>query len=420
MPVSAIMQQITETMNILHTSDWHLGRPLYDKKRYDEFESFLDWLAAFIGRECVDVLLVAGDVFDNTTPSNRAQQLYYQFFKKVTVTACRHVIITGGNHDSPSFLDAPREILSILNIHVVAAKTENPEDEVIVLKSRNGETEAIVCAVPFLRDRDIRTAEAGESPDDKARILARNIAAHYSEVAAIAGNIRGERNIPVIGMGHLFTREGKTRDGDGVRELYIGTIAHVDGRDISEGFDYMALGHLHTAQCVDGAAHVRYCGSPIPMGFGEAGQDKKVVLLRFEGRIPAVEEHSVPCFRALKRLSGSLDNVCGELLQLKSDGSEAWLEVEITEAVPAALITARFDEITAGSGLEIIRIRNRQVIDRALHAADDSETLSMLDDKEVFLRCLEAHEIPEEARAALLETYSEAIVSMQTTDVNEK
>ena len=121
-------------MKILHTSDWHLGRSLYGRKRYKEFSAFLDWLAQTIEDENVDALLVAGDVFDTSTPSNRAQELYYRFLCRVAASSCRHVVVVAGNHDSPSFLNAPKELLRALNVYVVGAVTESLEDEVIVLE----------------------------------------------------------------------------------------------------------------------------------------------------------------------------------------------------------------------------------------------------------------------------------------------
>ena len=153
-------------MKFLHTSDWHLGRSLYGRKRYDEFASFLDWLTQTIGNEGIDALLVAGDVFDTSTPSNRAQELYYNFLYRVSTSCCRHVVVIAGNHDSPSFLNAPRELLRVLNVYVVGSMTEALEDEVVVLY-RNEQPEVIVCAVPYLRDKDIRTVEPGETIDDK-------------------------------------------------------------------------------------------------------------------------------------------------------------------------------------------------------------------------------------------------------------
>ena len=108
-------------MRILHTSDWHIGRTLYGRERYGEFDAFLDWLAVRAEEENIDVLLVAGDVFDNSTPGNHAQELYYRFLCRMAVSSNRHVVVTAGNHDSPSFLNAPRELLKCLNVHVVGA-----------------------------------------------------------------------------------------------------------------------------------------------------------------------------------------------------------------------------------------------------------------------------------------------------------
>ena len=155
-------------MKILHTSDWHLGRSLYGRKRYDEFSAFLDWLTQTIENEGIDALLVAGDVFDTSTPSNRAQELYYRFLCRVSTSCCRHVVVIAGNHDSPSFLNAPKELLRALNVYVVGSMTDPLEDEVIVLH-KDEQPEAIVCAVPYLRDKDIRTVEPGETIDDKKR-----------------------------------------------------------------------------------------------------------------------------------------------------------------------------------------------------------------------------------------------------------
>ena len=122
-------------MRLLHTSDWHIGRTLYGRKRYEEFESFLTWLAETIQQNEIEALLVAGDVFDTSAPSNRAQELYYRFLCRVAASSCRHVVVVAGNHDSPSFLNAPKELLKALNVHVVGSSTEFSEDEVLVLRN---------------------------------------------------------------------------------------------------------------------------------------------------------------------------------------------------------------------------------------------------------------------------------------------
>ena len=173
-------------MKILHTSDWHIGRSLYGRKRYEEFLRFFDWLIDCIEAEGIEALLVAGDIFDNGTPSNLAQELYYRFLGRVAGTGCRHVVVTAGNHDSPSLLNAPREILRLLNVHVVGCLTEVVAEELVLLRDIDNKPQLIVCAVPYLRDRDIRRAEAGETFEDKGRKLVLGIHDHYHLVAEAA------------------------------------------------------------------------------------------------------------------------------------------------------------------------------------------------------------------------------------------
>ena len=200
-------------MKLLHTSDWHIGRTLYGRKRYEEFEEFLAWLVETIQQNKIDALLVAGDVFDNSAPSNRAQELYYRFLCRVATSSCRHVVVVAGNHDSPSFLNAPKELLKALDVHVIGSVSEALEDEVLVLCNEQDTPELIVCAVPYLRDRDIRVAEAGESIKDKERKLIDGIRNHYRNVAALAERNRKEFgvDIPIVAMGHLFTAGGTNR-----------------------------------------------------------------------------------------------------------------------------------------------------------------------------------------------------------------
>ena len=233
------------TLRVLHTSDWHLGRSLYGHKRYEEFDCMLDWMVSTIETEFIDVLLIAGDIFDTTTPSNRAMQQYYDFLRRVSATQCQHIVIIGGNHDSPTFLNAPRQLLQALNVHVVGAALDDPAEEVLLLRDSQQQPMMIVCAVPYLRDRDIRQSEAGESMADKEQKLLSGIALHYQQVVAAAETLRAEPgstetsvkksetgiDVPIIGMGHLFTAGAQTVEDDGVRDLYVGSLAHV-GPDI--------------------------------------------------------------------------------------------------------------------------------------------------------------------------------------------
>ncbi len=403
---------------ILHTSDWHIGRTLYGRKRHDEHEAFLNWLSDTILREQVDTLIIAGDIFDTIAPGTRSQELYYQFLRRTAASPCRHVVATGGNHDSPSFLDAPRELLRMLDVHVLGAASGTVEEEVLILRDNAGIPELIVCAVPYLRDRDVRAVEAGESMEDKERKLREGISRHYADVAALAEKKRSELGIliPVVGTGHLFAEGGLTVDGDGVRELYVGSLAHVDAGGFPEEFDYLALGHLHVPQAVKGSHVIRYSGSPLPMGFGEAKQHKSVCVVEFSGRRADIRMMEVPVFQHLECVKGNWEALSGRIMELSAIGSQTWLEViyDGDEIMPD--LRVRLDALVEGTGVEILRVMNNRVIDRVLGQIHDWETLDGLDQGEVFARCLLANKVPEEQCASLGQTYREIVSSIHETD----
>jgi len=407
-----------DKMKVLHTSDWHIGRTLHGRKRYEESEAFLNWLLGLIEGEAIDLLLVAGDVFDNSTPSNTAQEIYYRFLCRAAASANRHVVITAGNHDSPTFLNAPRELLKYLNVHVVGCASTPPADEAIVLAGADREPGAVVCAVPYLRDRDIRVAEAGESIEEKERKLVEGIRTHYRLVCEAARRKSDLLNtpVPIIAMGHLFAAGGRTVDGDGVRELYIGSLAQVGADLFPEGIDYLALGHLHIPQKVGGSEVIRYCGSPLPIGFGEADQQKCVVLAEFSGKTPLVTEIPVPTFRELKTLRGDWQTIAGGIEALRSKGEEPWLEIVYDGEEIIGNLRERLDEANKGTGMEILCVKNNRVLQSVLGRVGKEESLDDLDAAEVFNRCLDSHNVPQQQRPELLGAYREVIVSLHEAD----
>ncbi|WP_298871418.1 exonuclease SbcCD subunit D C-terminal domain-containing protein [uncultured Psychrobacter sp.] len=299
MSKSTELSAISKPLTILHTSDWHLGRRLYGRMRYDEFEAFLNWLQDTISAQKVDILIVAGDIFDTMTPSNRAQALYYEFLGRVSRSCCEHIVIVAGNHDSPTFLDAPSNVLKFLNVHVIGTACEDLNDEVLVLDDADGAPHCIIAAVPYLRDRDVRSSAAGESADSKDVNVIKGIRAHYDKVASIAKTKQAklveasQHHIPIIATGHLFAAGGTTTEDDGVRELYVGSLGKISADMFDEGFDYVALGHLHVPQRVGGRESIRYSGSPIAMGFGEAKQQKQVLLVQFGEVERALSESTI-------------------------------------------------------------------------------------------------------------------------------
>ena len=395
-------------MKLLHTADLHLGRHLYGRRRHHEFAAFLDWLAATLEAEQVDALIIAGDVFDTATPSPRSQAQYYQFLCRIAAGPCRHVIITAGNHDSPAFLDAPRDILRALNVHVIGTARE-PADEVLLLRDRDGASAATVCAVPYLRERDLRSADAGESPAEKTAKLLDGIRAHYAAAVAHAETLRNGAALPLIATGHLYTAGSQTSEA---HDHEIGTLTHVPASVFPAAIDYLALGHIHLAQRLDGSETRRYSGSPLPHTFAEAAQNKTVCLVTFQGRSAAVRPLAVPDFQKRARLRGDLPALEAQISELAATGDNIWLEIHYEGETVEGGLRDRLHALTADTPLEILRLKNERIRERVLAQNTDSETLDDLNPLDVFERCLAVHDVPLEQRDALRHTYREALASL--------
>jgi exonuclease SbcD len=309
-------------MKILHTSDWHLGQKFMGKSREEEHIAFLDWLVSNIKTEEVDVLIVAGDIFDTGTPPNYALELYYHFLTKLLSTQCKTIVILGGNHDSVSTLQTSSPLLKELNIYVIASGDEN--EETLIKCYKEEKLQAVICAVPFLRDSVVRKSISGESSKEKDKSLAEGIEQYYKNIHKEAFALVKGKEIPIIATGHLTTVGGRTSDSE--RELYIGNSLNITSDFLAELFDYVALGHLHHAQKVS-HEHVRYSGSPIPLSFSEAGNEKSVSLITFSEKSLHIELLPIPLHRVLYRLKGDKENLKEKLLKI--DDKSAWIEIEI-------------------------------------------------------------------------------------------
>jgi exonuclease SbcD len=410
---------MTKSFRLLHTSDWHLGRPLYGRRRYAEYEAFLSWLAGAIERAQVDALLVAGDVFDSAAPSTQAQALYYRFLGRVARAGLRQVVVIAGNHDSPALLAAPAEILKTLDIHVLGTISPGGANEIIILKDENQTPRLIAAAVPYPRDRDLREASAGESLEDKERKLLEAVREHYRQVArgAEAAAETFEIRPPLVALGHLFVLGGRTVEGDGVGALYVGSLGQVPA-DIFSGFDYVALGHLHQPQIVGGDPTRRYSGAPLHLNFSEGPKPKSVTLVDFQpgSAIPAVSALEVPIFQTLRRLSGDMSELEAALEKLRQAGTPAWLEIEYAGAEIIGDLRARLGELTADSGLDILRVRNNRPAGALKASAASGDSLEVLTPDEIFRRCLETARVPENSRPELWAAYSELLRTLTLED----
>jgi len=397
---------------ILHTSDWHIGRRLKNKERNEEFQKFFTWLEEIIKSEEIDALLVAGDIFDNTTPTVKAQDIYYSFLSRIAKSNCRHVIIISGNHDSPAFLDAPKDLLKLFKIHVVGGVCENPADEVLILNDEFNKPELIVCAVPYLRERDVRILRADDA-DNPENSLITGIKNHYEKVFAEAARLKLQNsNIPVIAMGHLFARGGKINNGDGVRSLYVGTAIEV-GTDLFPDFlAYTALGHLHSPQKIS-RENIRYSGAPLVMDFGEFNQKKAVNILEFDGEnLIDIKKIPVPVFQRLERVKGNLDEIFYGIENLASSNESIWLDIIYTGAESPGDLQEKIDEFIKNFSLiEVLSIRDESV--RINEIFDQNEKFSQgLDDfspLKIFEICLEEKNIPESQKKIFMPMYKEIL-----------
>lgn len=411
-------------MKILHTSDWHIGSVLYGRKRYDESEQFLNWLGETIISHSIETLLVAGDIFDTSTPSNTAQELYYRFLNEVSKTTCRNIIVTGGNHDSPSFLDAPKALLKAFNVHVVGSAAEREEDEVFVLKDADNNPEAIVCAVPFLRDRDVRQSSEGESYRDKENRLVEGIISHYQKVYEEACKERNElgKSLPIIGIGHLFIagssiykRSGET---NGERDLYVGSLGQVPA-DRLPPFDYFALGHLHIPQKVAGSETIRYSGSPMAMNFDEIHQQKSVVIVDIHDQNVDIQTVPVPAFRHFDQIKGDWDSIEASLKRLKEVSFAGWVEVIYEGQEAIGNLRERVYKLVENTSIEVLKIQNATLFNAVMKQYEKEVELKDLNPADVFDQCLTDHGIPDDQKVVLKGLFSEVCRQISEAD-NQK
>ncbi|MEB3299815.1 MAG: exonuclease SbcCD subunit D C-terminal domain-containing protein [Candidatus Sericytochromatia bacterium] len=407
-------------MRILHTSDWHLGRQLIQKSRDDEFEAFLAWLAALLVEERVETLVIAGDLFDTTTPSHVAQGQYYDFLRKARQTSCRHIIVVAGNHDSPSLVDAPRDLLEALDITVVGGAPQDPAGCVRLLRDAQGHPELIACAVPFLRDRDLLTSEAGETSVDREQRLLSGIRSYYARTAAAAVTLREAHGagLPILATGHLFAAGGTIVDDDGVRDLYVGGIGAVPTTAFPEAFDYVALGHIHRPQAVGGSDRIRYSGAPLAMGFGEAGQTKSVSLVDLEPGNITVRTRPVPQRRRLLRLAGDrlmLERALGDLAREK-EALPAWIEATYRDTALHPDLREGLETILAGTPHELLRLRDLRLLEVGPLATESLQDLADLNVETVFRQLLDARAVPDVQRVRLETDFAEVLHTVLHTE----
>jgi exonuclease SbcD len=393
-------------VRILHTSDWHLGHNFYNQDRKKEHEQFLAWLLSCLSDNQIDTLIVAGDIFDSAAPPNYALELYYRFIKGLAQTPCKQTIIIGGNHDSAANLQAPKDLLKLFNVHIVGSISRHSlRDDIIVLNNANAPDKpaGIVCAVPFLRERDIRTAISGESYADKSASYQTGIACYYKELLAEAQSLVGElgyspASLPIITTGHLFTSGSEVSEG--VREIAVGSLDGISASVFPGGFDYVALGHLHKAQLVAGKESRRYSGSPLPLSFGEAKFPKQVVIADFHGgNSPEVRTVAVPLFQAIDSVKGSWQDIESYFSTVSNREEAIWLEIVLECDDWGEEVQGRIAALALNTSVQVLAIKRKN---RNLLSMQNDEgalpTLAELLPGQVFAELLGQADINDDER----------------------
>lgn len=295
-------------MKILHTSDWHIGKQLYKQELHEDLLLFFDWLLQYIVTEKIDVLLVSGDVFDHANPSQAAFKQYYDFLKRL-IPLDLQVIITGGNHDSSAVLNAPAELLRTLNITVIGGA--GTLDEMFIPINKNSER-IVIAAIPYLRDKDLRKPDAGETYTDKIELAKAALRTYFSEVNAHYSTYHKEAFYVL--MGHLYVQGSQLSDSE--RDIQIGNLAGVEVAMFEGIPHYVALGHIHKPQVISAKHQIHYCGSPIPLSFSEKEDRKQVNLIEVENnRLKSVKKIEIPTFRKLVSFEGTLSEVKEKITQ---------------------------------------------------------------------------------------------------------
>ncbi|MYN28639.1 exonuclease SbcCD subunit D C-terminal domain-containing protein [Duganella levis] len=407
-------------MRLLHTSDWHLGQSLHNFERHYEHQRFLDWLLDAIVAEQADVLLIAGDIYDNANPSSASQKQLYRFLRIAKERAPHlNLIIIAGNHDSPGRLDAPGPLLEAHGTRVIGAVQRNADGEIDVeslvlpLTGRSGAVEAWCLAVPFLRPGDVPRV----ATEDGADPYLAGIATLYQQAFALALSKRQDGQA-IVAMGHCHMVDGQMSN-DSERRIVIGGTEMLPAGIFDPAIAYAALGHLHLAQNVGKQEHIRYSGSPLPLSFAEVNYAHQILRIDLDG--PVLREIvPVPVPRAVELLRvpskpAPLTQVLEELAALSPPDApveqQPYLEVRVLLEQPEPGLRARIEAALDGKPVRLAKIETSTAarassIDKEVMTLDQLEKLKPDD----IFRQLYQQRFGNEAPADQLSAFAELML----------
>lgn len=402
-------------MKIIHTSDWHLGQQLFDYDRSEEQRDFLRQLRDWVAAEQPDVLLVSGDVFHYCSPSASAQRLYTDALVDLHETCpSMQIVITAGNHDSSSKLEISRNLWKYAGVTVVGSICRNEAGEVdlerhlVEVKDGNGKPKGYVVALPHVYPQNFPSLDEEVPREDRQRFFIQTLLDRVAE--------RNTAHLPVVLMAHLaVTGSDITGQDDG-----RGGMDYTDIRLMGEGYDYLALGHIHFPQTLPGG-RARYCGSPLPVSFDESyGHSVSVVELAAHGVMPEVRTLPVRNLWPLKVLPAQAVPLEEALDVLKALPDEEKLYVQLhvrIQDVPPAYCMERAYELTRGKQCRFCRYKwERETAETAEETAeldvDRLQTFSPLQVAAIYYRDKFQHDISPE----MLDLLEEAVKRVQTQE----
>lgn len=330
-------------MNILHTSDWHLGISQDQSPREQEHKLFLEWLLRTLVERDIDVMVHGGDTFHYMQPSARCLKQYYEFLAKcATQTNLRQIVVTGGNHDSASRLDAPRDILTALDVHVVGGMSADEEtwDQCLCpVRDKAGDVEAVFVAVPYVHESRLGVMAAGLGPLELKRQMVKAFQTLYAKLADLAQ--RTYPGVPLVATGHLTCYpEGQASiEGDFHTPLHlVEALGSLPPTIFGTRYSYVALGHIHKMFEIPGP-NAWYAGSPVPTDIIEARTPRYVMHVTLDSAAPEshakVEPIEVPKYRSIFEVHGTPDEVIERVGKLSwEEPLQPYLYVDIDVDAP--------------------------------------------------------------------------------------
>ena len=399
-------------MKILHTADWHLGKILHQFDLEQDHRLFIDWLIDFIKSESIDVLLISGDVFDQSNPSNEARKLFYTTLSMLFNLKIK-VVVTGGNHDSINMLNAAKDLLEVLNVTMLGGVPEKFEDQIIELKDADGEIKVVCAAVPFLRDKDIKSFVSGENYNDRIKAIKDGIVNHYIKLNEILIE-KYNGKYPVLAMGHLYMQGATLPEGE--KEIQLGNAAGVESTSFEDMFDYFALGHIHVP--LRYGANVRYSGSPIPLSFSEKNDEKIVIVVEEKDGVLNNKSYSIPKFREVIFIQGNWEEIKIKIQNYRNEKPLLPIYELMIEAKSGEIYQIENDcNELKSSGYNIVKKRYvTQYEESELSSLLNSEvkSISELNPREVFEKKLEGKGYEVEDLSVIHQAYEEVL-----TELNE-